>query len=262
MILWGLLVEILLALIFLFSGLSGWMKKLSKAAKNIHLQNLIYIALYIVFSFMLTLPYSIYVDFIREHHYDLLNLSFGAWLGEEMINLGISLVMMSLLIVLIYLVIMKVREHWWIWAAAIGTAFFAFSLFIYPVFFAPLFNDYKELPDGALKEEILSLARSNGVPADDVYQFNASKQTKMISANVSGMGKTIRISLNDNLLNRCSPEEIKSVMAHEMGHYVLNHIPKFILTFSLLLFLGFWISNLSFNWILAKFGKKWDIDGI
>jgi STE24 endopeptidase len=67
------------------------------------------------------------------------------------------------------------------------------------------------------------MARANGIPADDIYVVDQSRQTTRISAHVSGIGSTIRIALKDNLLNNTSPAEIKAVMGHEMGHYVLGH---------------------------------------
>ena len=70
------------------------------------------------------------------------------------------------------------------------------------------------------------MARANGIPATEVYEVDASRQSTRISANVSGFLGTERITLNDNLLKRCSPEEIQAVMGHEMGHYVLNHVYK------------------------------------
>ena len=75
-----------------------------------------------------------------------------------------------------------------------------------------------------LKQNILSLARSEGIPVTNVYEFDASKQTKSMSANVSGLFGTTRISMNDNLLNRGSDREILAVLGHEMGHYVLDHV--------------------------------------
>ena len=72
------------------------------------------------------------------------------------------------------------------------------------------------------------MAHANGIPTNDVYEIDASRQTTRMSANVSGFANTMRITLNDNLLKRGSPEEIQAVMGHEMGHYVMNHIPKFL----------------------------------
>ncbi len=260
--LWALLIEIVVAIIFLFFGLSKWMKKISMKVKNINLQNFIYIVLYFIFSFLLVLPYSIYKGFIREHRFGLSNMSFSAWFGEELLGLVLNVVLLGLLLVVIYYTIRKTKERWWIWAGGISTVFIILMIFISPVFLAPLFNEYKELSDGQLKDDILSLARANGIPADKVYQYNASKQSKGIGAHVSGIGKTIRISLNDNLLNRCSPAEIKAVMAHEMGHYVLNHVQQLILLFSLMFFIGLRLLHISFQWAWKKWGKQWNITGI
>ena len=260
--LWAMLIEILVAVIFLFFGLSQWMKKISRRVKNVNLQNLIYILFYLVFSFLLTLPYSIYKDFIREHHFGLSNMSFGGWFGEELINLLVNVVLLTILLLVIYFVIRKTKKYWWIWTSVVSTAFFVILVFIYPVFIAPLFNTYTELPAGKVRTEILSLARANGIPADHVYEFNASKQSKRISANVSGIGSTIRISLNDNLLNRCTPAEIKAVMAHEMGHYLLHHVQKLILIYGVLFFAGFWLVDITCRRLLKKWGQRWKVSGM
>lgn len=83
------------------------------------------------------------------------------------------------------------------------------------------------------------MARANSTPATDVYWFDASCQNKRISANASGMFGTTRISLNDNLLERSSPEEVKAVLGHEMGHYVLNHMYSGIVYFGVIIVIGF-----------------------
>jgi STE24 endopeptidase len=189
-------------------------------------------------------------------------MSFGEWFGEELLGLLVSVILFGLLLLAIYFAIRRVKDRWWIWAGGISTLFIILVIYISPVLLAPLFNEYSELPNGPLKEEILSLARANGIPANKVYQFDASKQSKRISANVNGIGNTIRISLNDNLLNRCNTEEIKAVMAHEMGHYVLNHVQGMILLFSLMFFIGFWLLHISFRWIWKKWGKQLNISGI
>ena len=75
------------------------------------------------------------------------------------------------------------------------------------------------------------MTSTNGIPADDVYWFDASRQTKRISANVTGLLGTTRISLNDNLMNRSPAESVQAVLGHEMGHYALNHVYKMLLAF-------------------------------
>jgi STE24 endopeptidase len=254
--------EIIVAWIFLSLGLSLWIKKIALKARRKNLQNLIYIAFYFLFVYLLFFPLTLYQGFFREHAYELSNLNFGGWLGEEMIAFSLQLVLGSLIIMLLYIAIRKTKENWWKWGTGIGILFLIFMIFISPVFIDPLFNKYKPLDEGPVKEQILSLARANGVPAENVYTFNASKQSTRISANVSGIGSTIRISLNDNLMNQCSVPEIKSVMAHEIGHYVLNHISKFILSMGLLLFAGFALVNWALKKLLGRWGARWKITGI
>jgi STE24 endopeptidase len=133
---------------------------------------------------------------------------------------------------------------------------------IAPVYIAPLFNTYTPMKDAKMKDAILNLARANGIPATGVYEVDESRQSNRVSANVSGFGRTQRISLNDNLLNRCTPEEILTTMGHEMGHYVLNHVYKSIVFFSLFLLLGFAFLNWSLNWSLARWGARWQINGV
>ena len=229
LMLWNIIYDFVIVWIFLSLGLSQWVKRIALKAKNVNIQNLIYISLYLFIVYLMTFPLNIYQAFFREHQYNLSNLTFGGWFGQEMIGLALSLVLGSLVLMLLYIAIRKVKETWWIWGSGIAIAFMIFGMIIAPVFIMPLFNNYKPLEEGVLKNEILSIARANGVSAKNVYQFDASKQSKRISANVNGFGSTIRVSLNDNLLNRCTPAEVKAVMAHELGHYVMNHIYKLLL---------------------------------
>jgi STE24 endopeptidase len=106
------------------------------------------------------------------------------------------------------------------------------------------------------------MARANGISVNDVYQIDASRQTTRMSANVSGFGKTMRITLNDNLLRRGSPEEIQSVMGHEMGHYVLHHIQKDLLFFLVVIVVFFALLRWALDWSLQRWGEKWQIRGI
>ena len=230
--LWGFILDILTAWIFLSLGLSKWISRIAGRAKRVNIRNLIYILLYLFLSILIVFPFSVYTDFVREKNYGLSNLTFTGWLTENLIQTALFLVLGSLLIMILYVVMRKVTRQWWIWGSGVVVVFLVISIFIAPVFISPLFNDYTPLKNGTVRDEILSLARANGVPVTNVYQFNASKQSTRISANVSGIGSTIRVSLNDNLLNKCTPSEIKSVMAHELGHYVLNH------TYKLLIYLG------------------------
>jgi len=133
---------------------------------------------------------------------------------------------------------------------------------IAPVYVAPMFNDYTRLEDPVARRPILELARAQGVPAQDVWVFDASRQTKRVSANVSGLMGTMRVSLNDNLLNRCSLAEIEAVMGHEIGHYVLNHVYKSVLFFGVLVVIGFALLRWAFAAVVARFGARWGLRDI
>jgi STE24 endopeptidase len=156
----------------------------------------------------------------------------------------------------------RLPRTWWIWGAIVTSLFMVFAVMIVPVFIVPIFNKVTRLDDPKVTVPILSLARANGIPAKDVWTMDASKQTTRMSANVSGFGQTMRVTLNDNLLRRGSPEEIQAVMGHEMGHYVLNHIPKDMLFFSVLIVVSFAFLRWALGWCLQHWGEKWEIRGI
>lgn len=260
--LWSTLYAILIGAIFLLTGLSRRIKALVSGIRIHFFQNLAYAFIYLSLSWLLLFPLSVYQDFFREHQYALSNLTFGGWLNEQLIALALLLVFGSLIIAILYLAISKAGKTWWMWGAGIIIAFAAFGAFIAPVYLSPLFNKYQPLAEGPLKHEILSMARANSIPAQNVYQFDASKQSDRVSANVSGFASTTRISLNDNLLKRCTPAEIKAVMGHEMGHYVMNHVYKGLFETAVFLVLLFALANMLFQKVVIGYGTRLGITGI
>ncbi len=260
--LWSTLYAILVGGIFLLTGLSRGIKNLVVGVSIPVLPNIFYIFIYLLLAYVFLFPLNVYQDYFREHQYALSNMTFPAWLKDQMIGLGLMLVFGSLILMLVYWAISKTGKSWWLWGAGIVIAFAAFGAFIAPVFLSPLFNDYKPLAEGKLKNEILSMARANSIPAENVYQFDASKQSDRVSANVSGFASTTRISLNDNLLKRCTPAEIKAVMGHEMGHYVMNHVYKGLFETAVFLVILFALVNIFFQMIISRYGDRLGIAGI
>jgi STE24 endopeptidase len=130
------------------------------------------------------------------------------------------------------------------------------------VFFQPIFNTPKKLEDPKITAPILRMAHANGIPTNDVWQIDASRQTTRMSANVSGFANTMRITLNDNLIKRGSPEEIQAVMGHEMGHYVMNHITKALMFLLILDVLSFTYLFWGLKWALSRWGERWKISGV
>ncbi len=260
--LWTLLYGIGVAWIFLAKGLSQRIKAVASRVKNVNLQNLVYFWIYCITAYLFSFPLTVYKDFYREHQYNLSNLTFTGWFKEEMIGLLLLVFIGGLLMMGIYSAMRRLKQDWWKWAG--GFTFFVMIIifFIGPIFISPLFNRYEPLSDETVKESILSMARANSVPVDNVYQFDASKQSTRISANVSGIGSTIRISLNDNLLNRCTPAEVKAVMGHELGHYVLNHAYEGLIYFTIIIFIGFGFVHWSFHKAISRWGAEWQVKEI
>src|SRR5437879_8431547 len=121
------------------------------------------------------------------------------------------------------------------------------TAFIAPVFIEPLFNTYKPLTNPEVRDPILAMARANQIPVKQVFEVDASRQTTRVSANVAGVLGTTRIALNDNLLKQCTLPEIREVMAHEMGHYVLNHGAKLLTYLGIFIFVGFALTRILFG---------------
>lgn len=255
--LWQFLYGLAVAWLLLSQRISLKMRETAeRVSRRPNVQALLYGLTYVPVATLVTLPMTIYVEYFREHQYGLSNLTFMGWVMDSAKNLLIETILMSVMVLGLYAILRRAPRSWWAWAAVVGGAFMVVMVMISPVFIAPLFNTYKPLPEGALRDEILSMARANGIPADNVYWFDASKQSKRVSANVSGMFGTTRIALNDNLLNRMKPDAVKAVMAHEMGHYVLNHGPKHAIAFTLILLGGLIFTKLAWNWAYARFGTR------
>jgi len=261
--LWDALYAIGVALLLLFTRVAAGMRSFAERVMPWRwLQTLFFAVMFVVVTALLTFPLTIYEGFYREHEFGLSNQTMGEWVSEYGIGLGVNVVLMGIFITGIYAIVRRAPRTWWIWGTAATAVLMAGMIMAAPVFISPLFNDYKPMREGALKEQILSMARANGVPADNVYEFDASKQSKRISANVSGFLGTTRISLNDNLLNRTTPAEVRAVMAHELGHYVLGHVYELVINISLLFGVGFAFVQGGFGTLHRAFGNWWGVRDI
>jgi len=258
--LWDFLLTAVIMLLLLQKGISRRMRELAERLTRLRpLQTFLYFVQVLVLTTVIGFPLTVYEGYFRERKYDLMNQTFAGWFGDQAIGFALTLVFGGLLVMALFWIVRKLGKNWWIWGAAATIVFFMIGAIVAPVYIAPLFNTYKKLADPKIKASILSLARANGIPVTEVYQVDASRQSNRISANVSGFLGTERITLNDNLLNRCTPEQIQSVMGHEMGHYVLNHASKGVMEFGILIVLGFAFLNWSLHWSLVRWGGRWGI---
>jgi STE24 endopeptidase len=263
MILWDFLYGVAVALLLLNLRWSARMRDLAERVtrfKPVH--TFVYWLQYLVITTILVFPLTVYEDYFREHKYGLATQTFGPWMGDQMKDLGVNLVLGGLLAMVLFGVVRRLPRAWWIWGAVVTTLFLIFASLIAPVYIVPIFNKVTRLDDPKIVDPILSMARANGIPAKDVYEIDASRQTTRMSANVSGFANTMRITLNDNLLRRGSPEEIQAVMGHEMGHYVLNHVYKGIMFFLIVTVVAFACLRWALDWTLQRWGEKWQIRGV
>ena len=222
-------------------------------------QAILYTGAYIVIAFAAQFPLAVYEGYFREHAYGLSNQNFAAWAGDTGIALALTFVFAVIFVPLLYAAIRRAQESWWLWGAGLTIAFQILAAVIYPIYIAPLFNHYTPLPDSPLKTQILSLARANDIPADNVWVMDASRQSNRISANVSGFLGTTRITLNDNLLKQGTPDEILAVLGHEMGHYVMGHILRALLLTGLLTVIAFGFLHWGFRFAVGLFGGQWQV---
>ncbi|MBY0562707.1 MAG: M48 family metallopeptidase [Hyphomonadaceae bacterium] len=211
-------------------------------------------------STVLTFPFSYYVGFVREHRYDLSTQTFPEWFNEQLIGAGIGLIVGSIFLAILYLIIRAAKNTWWVWGSAATVVFAGALIFLQPVYIEPLFNTYTPMQEGELKDDILAMAQANGVPAHDVLVYDRSRQTNSISANVAGLFGTTRIALADTLLERGSPEAVRAVMGHEIGHYVLGHIYSLMIMTAGLIIITFAIVHFAFRAITK--GERWGVRDI
>ncbi len=222
-------------------------------------------ALYGVFfsvaSWVVSLPLDIYQNYTREHQYGMATQTFGPWFVDQLIGLGVQTVVFALALAVLYAVIRRTGERWWIWGTVATMALMVFAVLVGPVWIDPLTNTYKPVSDPVVKAAVLQMAHADEVPVDNVYEFDASRQTTRVSANVSGIFGTASVRLNDNLL-RTSLPEIRAVMGHELGHFVMNHVYKGLCEFTLLILAGFLFAKWAMDVLLRRFGAAWGLQGV
>ena len=212
------------ALLFLYiTGISAALRRWAAArVPSFFLKTVLFSTLLLAILSILTLPLAYYQDFVREHDFGLSTQTLAAWLQDWAIGASVGAVLPSLFVPLLYRAIKAWPRNWALAATAIMGLFFVIAGVLGPVIIEPLFNKITPMQESPLKAGILSLARANGIPADNVYVFDTSRQSTRVTAHVSGLLGTTRVTLGDNLLKQ-GPAVVRAVMGHEMGHYVLGH---------------------------------------
>jgi len=235
-----------------------------RAAKGRWARMLVFYTLYVAAMFVVLLPLSWYDEYALEQRFGFAAMTPLQWLFDQLKAIGFQVVAVGVLPVLAiaWHAVEASPRRWWLWLAAGTLPVLLVSVVLQPVLFDPLFNKFTSLHDAELRREILALGARAHVPAKDVFEVDMSEKTTKVNAYVSGFGASQRIVLWDNTLRRLQRDEILFVMGHEMGHYVLHHIWKGVLLYSLAAFVAFWLVARIMQGLLRQYGDRWRLQGI
>src|SRR5271165_3013538 len=183
LILWDFLYASAISILLLETRISARMRDLAeRLMRRKPAATWLYWAQYLLLTFVLGAPLAIYEGYFRERQYGLMNQSFTAWTGDQFKALALGLVLGGLAVMALFGIVRRLQRTWHVWAAGVAILFQMIAALIGPVFIAPLFNKYTLLADTSVLDPILRLARQNGIPAKNVYQVDASRQSNRISA--------------------------------------------------------------------------------
>jgi STE24 endopeptidase len=258
-IVWGIAVPG----VILFTGLSARMRDLARRlGRYWYFTLVIYLVLFSVLTYLIGLPVDYLTDYARQHAYGLSHETLGKWLLDSLKSLLIGCIMGSLFLWIPYLLLRKSPRRWWFYSTLAAIPFIFFVTLIEPVWIDPLFNKFGPMKDKALEARILALADRAGIQGGRVYEVEKSLETETVNAYVNGFMATKRIVLWDTTIAKLQPDEVLFVMGHEMGHYVLGHVWKSILFFSLLVLITLYAAYRFSRWILARFGGRFGFDSL
>jgi STE24 endopeptidase len=259
LLLWNLLVSAALAWALVRWGVLDWLyAKLAKRGPN--LRAWVIVAAYFVLANVITLPWALYEEWWRERGYGRTSQPLGDFLGQGALSIVIFAVLAGLFMVGVYALMRRAGRSWWIWSGGLTAVAMSVLLLAGPAFIEPLFNDYKPVPEGEVRDALVVMAERAGVPADRIFVYDGSRQSNNFTANVSGIAGSARIAISDVAFKGASLDEVKAVTGHEIGHYVLGHVWRTVILMSVLAIVFFFLAERLFPRIARAFGSDARID--
>ena len=253
---WSLLVLCLMLRTHFGARLREWAERASRFRA---LQAVIVMSLFVLVLALAQLPFDAY-----EHHislqYGLSVQHWGSWFWDQGKVLLLSFVFASLLGWLLYAVLRRSPRRWWFyfWLAMIPIV--VFVLFIEPVWIDPLFNKFEPLtdhrPDLVVQIERVVQRAGMDIPPQRMFEMKANEKTTELNAYVTGLGATKRVVVWDTTMEHMTTPQTLFVFGHEMGHYVLHHIPKELTIILLQLLVLFYLGYRLANWMVARYGAR------
>lgn len=204
------------------------------------------------------IPLEWYEQFRLEERFGFNKSTLGLWITDKIKGFCIGFVLgVPVLAMILWLV--SVSDFWWLWGFLFFFVFQLVMLVVYPMFIMPLFNKFEELPEGDLRKQLMDLANRTGFKARTILVMDGSKRSGHSNAFFTGFGRFRRIVLFDTLMEQMSPKQLEAVLAHEIGHYKLGHIPKMLAVSAISLFISFaligWLAESP--WFVEAFGFEY-----
>lgn len=251
----SIILSMIIPALFLFSGLSAgirnWAQNRSRAAFIVFI---LYFIVYYSINSLLSLPLDYYSSFVLKHAYGLSNQSFAKWIGDFLKSFAIVIAAGSVLICIPYTLIRRSPGYWWLYFSLLLIPILFFITFISPVYIDPIFNKYEKVRDTKLEAKIYDLIDKTDITNVKVYQVNKSVDTKEMNAYMTGVLNSKRIVLWDTTIKNLTDREILTIVAHEMGHYLMGHVWKAIILGGILNVFIFYLINKGALWVLNKSG--------
>ncbi len=236
-----------------------------RVARRRFVQAIIFTPLLVLTISLLSLPTDIW-DHWLSRSYGLAVQSWGSYFSDWAKSQVILWVVAIVLVLILYAVIRRSPRRWWFyfWLASIPVI--VFILFLEPMVIEPLFYQFKPLqashPELVQKLEEVVQRGGMSIPPQRMYEMNASSKTTTLNAYVAGFGASKRVVVYDTLLAKSDTAGILLVFGHEMGHYVLHHVPKELAIDCGVLLVLFYVGFLLANWILRRWGARWGVRDI
>ena len=248
--------------LLLFSGLSARLRSGARrvARGRFYPTLVVYLVMLSALLFVVELPLSYYVGYLREHTYGLSDQRLGKWFSDQLKALGVGVVVGAATLWVPYLMLARSPRRWWLWTGALALPFFVLAALVAPIWIAPLFNKFGPMKDKPLESQVLALAERAGVEGARVFEVEKSVDTRKVNAYVTGVGQTKRIVLWDTLLGRLTPKQTLFVVGHELGHYVLHHVWIGIAVSTGLTMLGLWGAHRLSGRLLARHSHRFGFD--
>jgi Zn-dependent protease with chaperone function len=259
----GVALGVAVPALVLWSGLAAALRtRVERVAPAWPLAAALFAALYLVLDWLVTLPFSHYVGFVRQHAYGMSTQTLGRWLGESAIGLGVAIATAAAFAWVPYGLLRRLPRTWWLATGALLVPFLLLVMLVKPIWIDPLTDRFGRMRDAATEESILALAARAGIEGARVFEVAKSEDTSRVNAYVTGFGATKRIVLWDTLLAKLPPHAVLVVMGHEMGHYVLRHVVIGICVYAALATLALGLVHVLARAALARFGARLGLRGL